>query len=418
MKGMIYMARTMTVEQAYTMVNAVYKQVTGESAIDVVDTSSFTVVAGKLSQLHYSQVLPALLEVATGLEIAERPYSAPLKMIWHDESEYISRVLKISYLDNANAEENPAWKIKDGDQLGVHTVKLPRVYQAEIWGNGTIMAHVTITRKQLKIALGSPENLARFYSGLMQNIENQLEQQKESMCRATLLSAINGTYWYRDIADTTVQYMRGSVVHLLTEFKAKYGGEFQNLEAIRKDPAAYTRFIKYCYARMNTIAKQMANRDKYFHINPTKDPKLTDVPEDERFIMRHTPTDRLRVFESWPLLEEISTDVLSGVWNTEYLKNVPHEDVLYWQSPEDPLSVHVKSKAMQPDGSLVDATPDKITNVFAYMFDVDMMGVGVVDQDEGDTQFDQERKALNRIWDMDIKSWVDFTEKAVLLLMD
>lgn len=416
------MARTVTVEQAYQIVNDIYNQATGQEAIKVVDDSTFTVVAGKLSGLHYNQIAPAMLEVASGIEIVERPYTAPLRMVWHDEDGYQSRVLKVSYLDNANAETNPAWSLKTGDQLNVHTVKMPMVYEAEIWGANTIMAKVTISKKQMKTALGSAQALARFYSGLLQNIENQLEQQKEGMCRLTLLSAINGVYAGKS-GETAHQ-----VIHLLTEWNAKYGpqtetggtSKYDTIDKLRRDATEYNRFIRYCYARMNTVAKEMSNRDVRYHVNPTKDPRFTaDIAAGRTTgnIPRHTPGDRLKCCVAWPYLEEIGTDVLSGVWRTEYLKMVEHEDLLFWQTPEAPTDIKITSTYMDSASERKTAEGD-ISNVFAFMYDVDMLGVGVVDQDEGETPYDQERKAYNHIWDMDVKSWNDFTEKAALFLLD
>lgn len=407
------MPRTMTVEQAYKMVSALYQQATGTASIAVVDTATFTAVANATWSLGYNRIVNALKEVLSGLIISEKPYEGQFREIWADAPTYGAHVLKISYLDNANAVTNPAWSLADGQTLGVHTVKLPKAYEANIYGQNTINAFVTLPRKQLRTAFESAEKMAQFFSGLMTNIRNQLNQQKEALCRSTLINYIGGKVAY---AAAHTAEASNHVVHLLTEYNDKFGHNYSDIASVRNNPASYEQFVKYIFARMNDIVAQMAIRDNRYHVNPTADARNPGV------IMRHSPVDALRCYVLREWLTEIDTQVMTGVWNREYLKMLAHESVEYWQSPEERGSVIVTASYMDNDGTVKTANGDgsglSILNIFGVIFDRDALGVGVTDEFTGDTPMDVEKEAFNRYWKLDTRNYNDFTEKGVILCMD
>lgn len=409
------MARTVTVEQSYALVNDLYQQITGQKAVTAVDLSTFSAVATGIMKHTPNQIYKGLTEMLAKLQIQVRPYNAPFSLNFADGDQYGAHVFKVSYLDNGEAEANPEWAIKDGDTIGTHRVKLPKVYEADIWGSNTWGAHVTITWDQIKTALRGPSDLSRFFSGLMTNIENQMEQQREAACRANILNLIGGIYSMKDSVDEDVGYMKGSTVHLLTEYKTKFGKQYKTMAELMAVPADYNQFIKYVFARMNYLVKKMGNRDKYYHMNPVKDPKVAGT---SGIIMRHSSPDNLRAYLNYEYLSDVQTQVLTDVWNLEYLKMIPHEEVLYWQGIDNPTSVKVSPKMMGKDGNTVEPGAQTINNLFGVLFDKDSCGVSTIESDSGDTPYDVERHAFNRYWSKNVKSWNDFTEKAVILLMD
>lgn len=402
------MARTMTVEQAYTMVQSLYRQATGQQSIAVTDTATFTSVATSVWALGYNQVVSALTEMISSVIISERPYNAPLAEIWADAPTFGAHVLKISYLDNANAVTNPAWSLADGQSIGQHTVKLPKAYEANIYGNNTINAFVTLPRKQLRTAFESPEKMSQFFSGLMQNIENQLNQQKEALCRSTLLNFIGGKAAY---AAAHVAEQANHVINLLTEFNDMFDYTYTSIAELRSAPAAYAQFIKYCFARMEDIVAEMRNRDNRYHVNPVNDARNPGT------IMRHSPVDKLRCYVLRSYLTEIDTQIMTGVWNREYLKMLDHHAIDYWQTPEEKENVLVKASYMDNDGVVKEANNVSVDELFAVIYDVDALGVGVTDQFTGNTPMDVEKEAMNRYWKLDTRNYNDFTEKGVLLVM-
>lgn len=413
------MARVLTVEQGYELVNALYHQITGQEAVTAVDLGTFTAVASGIMKQTNNQIYKGLTEMLSRLVISIRPYNAPFRLNWADEDAYGAHVYKVSYLDNAEAEVNPAWTIADGQQIGVHDVKLAKVYEADIWGANTIMAHITITMDQIKTAMTSPRLNARFWSGLMTSIENQMEQQREAMCRSNVLNLVGGVYSYKDTLDEDLLYMKQSTVHLVTEYATKFKKQHKTIQDIMAVPADYQQFIKFVFARLNFLVKDMGNRDKMYHVNPYADPKLSGIVGAEGHeIMRHTAPQDMRAYLNYTYLSDIQTQVLTDVWNLEYLKLVPHEEVMYWQGREAPTKAVVNPLVMQKDGTTTQPGNLTIDNLFGVLFDKDACGVGVIRDDEGDTPYDVEKRAFNRYWSKDVKSWNDFTEKCIVLMMD
>ena len=232
----------------------------------------------------------------------------------------------------------------------------------------------------------------------MQNISDQMEQAHENTARATLANLIGGII---SIGNTA------QVVHLLTEYNAATGLKLTANTVYQ--PANYAPFMKWVYGRIAAIADMLTERSAIYHTN------LEIMP-----IMRHTPQNYLNVYLFSRAMHDITSRVLADTYHDNFLKLADHETVNYWQSIETPDTINVKPVYFnKANGSLTTAAEAMTqANIFGVMFDDEAAGYVRVNQWSATAPFNARGGYQNTFWHFTDRYFNDFTENAVVLLMD
>ena len=77
-------ANNLTFEQSAAFLNDLYEQATGQKALAVTDTASFTTVAQTVLKTGYDNVISAISQVLSRTIFSVRPYTAKFKGIMVD----------------------------------------------------------------------------------------------------------------------------------------------------------------------------------------------------------------------------------------------------------------------------------------------------------------------------------------------
>ena len=96
-----------------------------------------------------------------------------------------------------------------------------------------------------------------------------------------------------------------------------------------------------------------------------------------------------------------------------------HEDVTYWQSLTTPMQIQVKPS--YTDGSLDVVTASNsltVDKIFGVIFDEDACGYTMVNEWSASTPFNAKGGYSNIFYHFTDRYWNDFTENAVVLLLD
>jgi hypothetical protein len=189
----------------YALMNAVMAQLTGQDSFSVIDAQGF-MDAGKLAmQYSTEEIFNALTIVGARLFTATRPYKAPLYLIDSINSGYFNnRIRKISYYStwalpsgafntdlytnladgytNDASGENPAGTKDMYEQHPVHPLEM-NFMNSTVWQDC-----ITRYEDQIKIAFSNEDEWARYWSGVLTEKGNDIEQRKEAHNRLTLLS--------------------------------------------------------------------------------------------------------------------------------------------------------------------------------------------------------------------------------------
>lgn len=383
----------MTIEQVSTVLNAIVEQATGKQpTIQVTDTSSFVTVAQTVLKTGYDTVLNAISQVLSRTIFSVRPYNRKFRGIEVSTQKWGNHVRKLQLIDNT-FENDERYSLTEGQSVDMYKVKKPKPVQTNFYGQITFQDHITIFRDQLDVAFSSPTEFASFISMIMQNMADRFAQMDEEFDRSAVANFIGG----KIIGGT-------DVIHLVTEYN-EYAGTSYNPTTI-KDPTAYEPFIKWVFGRIKTLVGMMGERSIKYHTN------LTDKP-----LMRHTPVDNLKMYLFAPVLNDITSSVLSDIYNDELLRFAEHEEVSYWQNIDNPDALKLTASYMTAAGAITTGSVNS-TGIFGVLFDEEAVGSNRCNEWSERTPMNAAGGYSNIYWHWTRRYWNDFTENGIVLMLD
>lgn len=394
---------TMTFNQLATVLASIVSQATGKTALTATDTSSFVSVAKLGLETGYDPLMSAVSQVLSKTIFSVRPYSRKFGNIEKDAIRWGNHVRKINFADTGY-EEDDRIKLTDGYSIDQQVVKKPSVVQTNFYGENVYQKHITIFKDQMDVAFSGPEEFGRFIAGVMQTVDDELEQARENTARMTVSNLIAGHYKMADSSITD----GSSVVHLLTEYNAWTDSSVTAADVFA--PNIFPDFARWLYGRIATLSRMMKERSALFHLAA-----FTDKPT----IMRHTPIENQRLFMLATPMDQISSNVLSTTYNDEYLKMIPREDVSYWQSIQTPAAIKVTAGYVSAAGAATSASVDLSSiPVIGVLFDEEACGYTLVNQWSNPAPFNARGGYTNMFWHETQRYYNDFSENAVILLLD
>ena len=384
---------TMSFEDASAILNNIRQQVTGEASLAPVNTAEFVSVGTTLLQSGYDPVLNAITQMVTKTIFSIRPYSRKFGGIKVDSEMWGSIVRKLAVADKP-FEENKEFDLVDGQSIDHWVVSKPDVLELKFYGAEDFSKHYTVFKDQLNSAFNSVGEFSRFMTMIVQNVSDMIEQNFESIARMLIANYVGG----KKVANN-------GVIHLLTEYNAETGLSLTATTVFA--PANFSDFMKWVYARIDTLTSLMTERSTEFQINVTGKP-----------ITRHTPYEYQKVYLYAKLLNDMKARVLSGTFNYGFIEYSDVEAVNYWQSIETPMSIDVTPNYLDVDGSIKTGAEQKITNLVGVIFDREALGYTVMNEWSATTGLNASGGYWNTWYHYLMKWWVDYSEKGIVLLLD
>lgn len=391
------MPNDLKTNQAYTIINELNQQSTGEKTIAPIDLTEFVAVADKMLKTGYDPVLNAISQTLGRTIFSIRPYTAKFKGLMRSEEQFGNHVRKLQTLDK-DFEKDDRFDLIDGQAVDMYKVNKPRVIQTNFYGADTYQKSLTYFKDQIDNAFRSPQELVDFSSMYTQNASDTIEMTHENTARATVANLIAGTYQAYDAQ--TDKDLR--VIKLVTLYNEETG-QTLTTDSV-KAPENYPNFIKWAYAKIRSITALMTERTEAFNVM-------------KKGLKRHTPYNRMKLYISAPEMYSIETRVFGDLFNDEYMKLVDHEEVNYWQSIDAPDGVNVKANYLDPTEGEIKQADVIVSDIFAIAFDEEAAGMTTINKWTGATPFNVRGGYTNFFWHFTERYWNDFSENVCLFLL-
>lgn len=383
----------MSFEDASAILNNIRQQVTGESSLAPVNTADFVAVGTTLLQSGYDPILNAITQMVTKTIFSIRPYSRKFGGIKVDSEMWGSIVRKLAVADKA-WEPNEEFDLVDGQSIDHYKVSKPDVLELKFYGAEDFSKHYTIFKDQLNNAFSGPAEFGRFMSMVVQNVSDMIEQNFESIARMVIANYVGG----KKVANN-------GVIHLLTEYNSETGQSLTSTTVFA--PANFGDFMKWVYARIDTLTSLMTERSNKFQIQVTG-----------KEITRHTPYEYQKVYLYAKLMNDMKARVLSSTFNYGFIEYADVEEVNYWQSIDTPMAIDVTPNYLDTDGSIKTGAEQNITNLVGVIFDREALGYTVMNEWSATTPLNASGGYWNTFYHFLMKWWVDYSEKGIILLLD
>ena len=385
-----------------TLLSSINAQATGRTGITPTNAAEFVSVAQTTLATGYDSVINAISTVLSRTIFAVRPYNRKFAGLAANEIRYGNHVRKLSIVDS-DPEADQRQALEHGKSVDMQKVNKPTIVQTNFYSANTYQRHITLFKDQLDVAFSNASEFAAFVSMVVQTVSDEIEKDHENCARFTLANFIGGKIASAE-ADGADVAARSGVVHLISEYNGKTGANV-TAETVRK-PEHFASFMKFAMARIRTISELMTERSTMFHTS------LTGKP-----ISRHTPLSKQKVYLHAPDVHDMEASVFSGVYHDEYLKKVDFETVNFWQSINSPTNINITATYMKNDGTLTSTAVNNY-DVFGVIFDEEALGYTVVNQWSAPAPFNAAGGYTNVYHHFTDRYWNDFTENAVVLLLD
>lgn len=389
-------ANTLTFTDISVILNSVVQQATGQATLTPTNTSDFITVAQKGLLAGYDNLMGAISQVLSRTVISNRPYTRKFKGLEADNIRWGNHVRKINYVDRA---WQPAGRLPIVNGVAVDDQKpiLDNVLQTNFYGQDDYEIQWTLYANQLDVAFSGPDEFATFISGKLQNISDMVEQKHETLARSTIANLIGGIM----LINNSPQ-----IVHLLTEYNTVTGLALTGTTVYQ--PANFAPFMKWVYSRIAGISSMLTERTLMYHQNVTG-----------QEIARHTPEPFQRVYLFAPARYQVDARVLADTYHDNYLTQAYTETVNFWQASDTPDTINVKATYMDTTGALVTpASASSTANIFGVIMDTEAAGYTVCNQRTTSAPFNGEGEYQNFWLKFTDRYWNDFTENAVVLLLN
>ena len=391
-------ANVLTYNAIGTILNQIVTQATGKAVITPTNTSEFVTVAQTGLLAGYENLMGSISQVLSRTVMSTRPYYRHFQGLEADSIRYGNHVRKINYIDR-DWEDGSRLPLTTGVPVDDQSPTLDDVLQTNFYSQNDYEIPWTLFSNQIDVAMSGPDELAAFITGKLQNISDMTEQKHEALARMALVNLIAG------VINTGSPYQ---VVHLVTEYNTYSGySPVKTLTDIRGDALEFAKFVKWVYGRVAQISSMLTERSIIYHQNVTS-----------KEISRHTPYDRQNVYLLSSERFQMEASVLADVYHDNYLRMSDTAILNFWQSISSPDTISVTPTFMLNDGSLDDNTAVSQTDVFGIICDQEAAGYTIVNQRTTNAAYNGKGEFQNFWLKFTDRYWNDFTENAVVLLMD
>ena len=396
--------------QLATVLNSIVGQATGTTQITPADESQFISVAQIGLKTGYDPLMTAVSQVLSRTIFSVRPYQAKFRGLQADAIRYGNHVRKLTTIDK-DWEEDDRIKLTDGSAIDPWVVNKPEVLQTNFYGENVYQKSLTIYKDQLDCAFSGSAEFGQFIAMIMQNAADMIEQAREETARNTVANLIGGVLYQ----DANSIGPSGRVIYLLKAYEDQTGVSLTSSTVM--DPQYFAPFARWLFGYLKTLSDKLTERTILFHQSYTDSNNVTHN------IYRHTPLERQKCYLFSPVLNDISANVLSTVFYDKYLKLMDHESVQFWQSVTPGEESEI---TMKPSVTDADLTPIDMTNVSAIdqdhilgvIFDEEAAGYTQVNEWSASTPLNARGGYTNIFWHFTLRYWNDFTENAVVLILE
>ena len=394
----------MKVTQLYTLVNAVTKEILGETAVVNEDLSNVVDIGKSIfDQTSVDNYVKKLVNHIGKVIFVDRVYSGGVPSVLMDSWEFGSVLQKVS-MSMPEATENESWNLVDGQEYKQDVFTAPKVEAKFFNSKVTFEIPMSFTELQVKESFSSREQLNGFVSMITTSVENSMTVKLDAlimrainnMAGETLVAGIGSGAAGSKVLDFTKT--SATAVNLLALYNA-------TAETANKVTAANAltnyHFIKFATYTMGIYADRMSKVSKLFNVGGK-----------ERF----TPADMRRTVLLSDFSKAAVTFLQADIQSPELVALPQHDAVPYWQGSGTDYALTstgiIDIKTASGDTVKVPET----AAIIGVMFDRDAVGVANLER-RTTTAYNAKAEFYNNWYKMDAGYYNDLNENFVVFFI-
>lgn len=346
----------MNVEQVYSLMNDVTKEILGDQAILSEDLSNVVEIGTQIfNATAVDNYVKTLVDHIGKVIFVNRPYSGNVPSLLMDAWEFGSVLEKVR-ADLPEAQENESWELQDGASYDPNIFYKPSVSAKFFNKRVTFEVPVSITEKQVKESFSNASQLNGFISMIYNAVDKSMTIKIDALAMRTINNMIGETV-YDEFPGGTYTGTSVKAINLLKEYNDQFNASLTASDAITN-----AEFIRYASFRIAVYSDRLSKVSNLFNIGATD---------------KFTPKDSLHLVMLSDFARGADVYLNSDTFHEDYVNLPASEKVPYWQGSgtsydfSDITAIDIvtaSGHAVQFDG------------ILAVMFDRDALGVSNLDR--------------------------------------
>lgn len=391
----------MKVEQIYSLVNDVTKEVLGKENVIQEDLSNVVDVGTEIfNATDVDNYVKSLVNHIGKVIFVNRPYTGNLPSVLMDSWEFGSVLEKIQ-ADLPQATENESWELTDGESYDTNVFYKPSVSAKFFNKKVTFEIPMSFTELQVKQSFSNANQLNGFLSMLYNSVENAMTIKIDSLVMRTINNMIAETMYSElfDETKNTVDYAKTGVkaVNLLKMYNDKFTKTLTQDEALTD-----MEFMKFASYTISLYVDRLSKISTLFNVGAK-----------ERF----TPKEELNIVLLSEFKSSASSYLQANTFNENYVALPNAETVPYWQgsgteySFEDTSKINVKLTKDGVKNRIVETS-----GIVGVMFDRNSLGVTNLDR-RVTTNYNAKAEFYNNYYKFDCGYFNDLNENFIVFFI-
>ena len=390
----------MKVTQLHTLINAVTKEVLGETAIVQEDLTNVVDIGKTIIDTdNIDNYVKKLVNHIGKVVFVNRLYAGGVPSAVMDAWEYGSILEKVS-ADLPEASENASWDLVDKQNYSPDVFYKPSVSAKFFNSKVTFEIPMSFTEKQVKESFSSAEQLNGFISMLTTSIENSMTVKLEALIMRTINNAIGETLSAELDPTTTGTLDESATTVKAVNLLRLYNDQPNAGQTPLTETAALTdpNFIRFATYQISMYSDRMAKVSKLFNLEGAS---------------RFTPKELQHTVLLSDFAKASETYLASQTFNAEKVALPKHETVPYWQGSGKDYSFFDVSKidVKTSSGKVV-----AIDGIIGVMFDRDAIGVSNLDR-RVTTNYNPRAEFYTNFYKFDAGYYSDLSENFVVFFV-
>lgn len=407
----------MRVEQVYSFVNDIRKQMTGEDAVTIKNASDLMSFGNEVlsSDTNVENFFSAIYDLTAKSIINNRPYTPRIRSLLMDTFTF-GAILRKIYVNPMNAEESAHWDVPEGSTTEIYIVK-PTVQTKIFSGITTFEVDTSTPTVQIRSSFRSAEEMAAFIDAIMVALENSFNMYIEALAQTVYCGLICDRLIYDQNPDSVTRTRKSNVVvDLRYEYNKFYGltPSDTGFLATKEDCNSNPDFYRFA----SKVIKEYIKRMEIMGVTFSR--PSVDSDGEEHVYYRHTPKSQLRFTVVSDFMAGFDAYLQSDVWHNEITKIDGYTEVPYWQGSgndwSDTRQVKLVADCTYTDDGSTKQFIVQQDGVIAMLHDYESMGM-TIDNERMYSVFDRRHEVTAIYKKADKGYFVDPTENAVIFVV-
>ena len=402
---------TFTPKDVYGVMNDLYRIVTGQDNIKVIDTSSFVSAGQKVLDTGYQSILDGVSVLVGETFYNERKYVGKWRIAVRDMPGWAERKRKISFYSR-NAE--PAGFVNtdlytnfyDGadNTAGVGSMwddmRIPMAVEEYFYSSAVWDDHITYFEDKLEDAFRSEDEFMKFINSYLIVFTNAMELRAQGKVQSVVLDRIAGIFLQQATRPECAVNLR------------KVYNDWSN-SAYSSDELTHEHlldFLKTFASKVKIDSDKITNLTKLYH-----DPMTKTVDGVEYNVLRHTPKDKQRLIYYKPIFDLAKNWNFAELFNPQFIPEIQGEGVDYWMTPSTDVygdAMKIMVKPALPNGA--ETSNVEIPQLIGMLFDEDAIATRNVFERAATTPLEARKLYYQTWYHMRFSAYNDYSENAII----